>query len=150
MNNSKKLLMFAGILCFILSVFQVSIGFSPSLSLYFGAPEFLVKNTNALIITSIIIGAILALFGLYAISGAGKIVKLPWLKQILLVIGIIFLLRGLLLLPELLVVFNIIESSIPVAKRFIYFSVGALFVGFIFIKGTIGEWRSLAATDMNN
>jgi hypothetical protein len=106
--------------------------------LYFGAPESLVKSPNALIITSIIIGSILALFGLYAFSGAGKFVKLPWLKQILLGIGVIFLLRGLLLLPELLVIFDIIESSIPVEQRFIYFSIGALIIGFIFIKGTMG------------
>lgn len=137
MKNSKNILMFAGILCFMLSIFQITIGFFPSLSLYFGAPESLVKNTPGLIIASIMIGAILALFGLYAISGAGKIVRLPWLKQILLVIGVIFLLRGLLLVPELLVVFKVIESSIPVAKRFICFSIGSLFVGFIFIKGTI-------------
>ncbi|MFZ5812472.1 MAG: hypothetical protein ACOY4F_10550 [Thermodesulfobacteriota bacterium] len=138
MNNSKRLLLFAGIICFTLSIFQIVIGFSPSLSLYFGAPESLVKNTNALIITSIIVGAIFALFGVYAFSGADKIIRLPWLKQILLCIGVIFLLRGLLLLPELLVVFNIIESSVHVAQRFIYFSIGALIIGFIFIKGTRG------------
>ncbi len=147
--NSKRLLIFAGIICFILSIFQISIGFSPSLSLYFGAPESLVKNTNALILTSIIIGAILALFGLYAFSGAGKFVRLPWLKQILLGIGVIFLLRGILLIPELLVVFNVIESSIPVAQRFIYFSIGALIIGFIFIKGTVDEWKALSATSIN-
>lgn len=148
-NDSKMMLTFAGITCFILSIFQIAIGFSPSVSLYFGAPESLTQNPNALIITSIIIGTILALFGLYALSGAGKFVKLPWLKQILLCIGVIFLLRGLLLLPELLVVFNVIESPIPVAPRFIYFSIGALIIGLVFIKGTTGEWRVLSAASMN-
>lgn len=149
MNTSKNLLLFAGAACFILSIFQIAIGFSPSLSLYFGAPEFLIKSTSALVITSIIIGVILALFGLYAFSGAGKFVRLPWLKQILLGIGILFLLRSLLLLPELLVVFNVIESPVPVVPRFITFSAGAFIIGFIFIKGTMGEWRTLSVTSVN-
>jgi len=143
MKNSKNLLLLGGILCFILAIFQIAIGFSPSLSLYFGAPESLAKNPNTLIVVSVIIGLILALFGLYGISGAGKIAKLPWLRQILLGIGIIFILRSLLLIPELLVVFSVIDSSIPVATRFIYFSIGALLVGVIFIKGTINQFSSL-------
>ena len=135
MNNSNKLLILGGIICFILCLFQIAIGFSPSLSLYFGAPEHLVKNPNTLIFASISVGALLALFGLYAFSGAGKFVKLPYPKQIVIGIGVVFLLRGSLLFPELLVVFNVIESSIPIEQRFIYFSIGALIIGFIFLKG---------------
>ncbi|PIE74776.1 MAG: hypothetical protein CSA18_03065 [Deltaproteobacteria bacterium] len=135
MNNSKNQLILGGILCFIFAIFQVAIGFSPSLSLYFGATESLVKNPGILIVVSLMIGLLMALFGLYGFSGAGKIVKLPWRKQILLGIGIIFFLRGFLLLPEILVVLNLIDSTIPVTARFIYFSIGALFIGVIFIKG---------------
>ncbi len=143
MNHSENQLMLGGILCFIFAIFQVAIGFSPSLSLYFGAPESLVKHPGMLIIVSILIGLMMSLFGLYGFSGAGKIVTLPWRRQILLGIGIVFIARGLLLLPEVLVLLNLIDSPIPVAARFIYFSIGTLLVGGIFIKGTIGQWNSL-------
>ncbi len=143
MNHLEKQLMLGGTLCFIFAIFQVAIGFSPSLSLYFGAPESLVSNPGMLIIVSLMIGLLMAVFGLYGFSGAGKMIQLPWRRQILLGIGILFVLRGLLILPEILVVLNLIDSPIPVAARFIYFSIGALLVGAIFIKGAIGQWDSL-------
>jgi hypothetical protein len=149
MGNPDRLLMFSGIACFMLSIFQVAIGFSPPLSLYFGAPEFLVENSIALIIVSIIIGAILAVFGLYAISGSGKIITLPWLKQMLLMIAIVFFLRGLVLIPELLVIFHVIKSSFTIPVRFIYFSLGSLFIGCAFLMGTLGKWLSFSSRSVN-
>jgi hypothetical protein len=143
----RQVLLVAGVLCFILALFQTIIGFFPSISFYFGAPEALVKNIYALITASIFIAGLLIVFGLYAFSGAGYIRTLPWLKPVLLIISCIFILRGFLLLPELLVVTGMLKTSIPVAFRFIVFSLGSLFVGLIFITGTIGGWDSFSATD---
>ncbi len=67
MNNFKQLLKSAGIICFALALFQVIIGFFPSLSLYFGAPEALIKNNYALILVSLLVSGILAIFGFYAV-----------------------------------------------------------------------------------
>lgn len=147
MKNFKQKLALAGIICFVLALFQVVIGFSPSLSLYFGAPEALVKNIFALIVVSLFVAGVLAVFGLYALSGAGSIQKLPLLKPGLVVISCIFIIRGFLLLPELLVVVGVFHVSIPVAPRFVIFSLGSLLIGIIFIAGTIGGWSSLSYSD---
>ena len=136
------MLVISGTLSFIIAVFQIIIGFSPSMSLYFGAPEALVKNAYMLICVSFLVAVILKVFGLYAMSGAGFIRALPCLKPVLLVISSIFILRGLLIIPEFLVVMGLVQSSIPVAPRFILFSIGSLVIGFFFIAGTIGGWNS--------
>ena len=142
MKNFKHMLVLSGVLCFVMAIFQIIIGFSPSLSLYFGAPEILTKNIYMLILVSFVVAGILCIFGLYAISGAGYIRALPWLKQVLLLTSGIFILRGLLIIPEFLVVMGVLQSSIPVAPRFVVFSIGALVIGFVFIAGTIGGWNS--------
>jgi hypothetical protein len=142
----RQILLAAGTSCFVLALFQAVIGFSPSLSLYFGAPEALVESIYTLIAVSLFIAALLTVFGLYAFSGAGHIRTLPWIKQILAAISCIFLLRGFLLIPEFLVVMGIYEISIPVAPRFVFFSLGSLLIGFIFIIGTIGRWNSFSKT----
>ena len=104
------------------------------MSLYFGAPEILVKNIYMLILASFVIAGILGIFGLYAISGAGYIRALPMLKPVLLLISGIFILRGLLIIPEFLVVMGLVQSSIPVAPRLVVFSIGALVIGFLFLR----------------
>jgi len=144
MKDFKQRLALAGIICFVLAVFQVMIGFSPSLSLYFGAPEALVKNIFALIVVSLLVAGVLVVFGLYALSGAGFIRKLPLLKQGLVAISCVFIIRGLLLLPELLVVVGVFDVAIPVAPRFVIFSIGSLLIGIIFTAGTLGGWSTLS------
>ena len=142
---SKQFLVGAGIICFFLALFQAAIGFSPSLSSYFGAPEALANNRIALIAASLLIAGILAMFGVYAVSGAGKMGRMPWLKQVLVAISIIFILRGLLIIPELLVFLGILQSSIPVPVRFIFLSLGTLLISFLLVAGTIGQWKSLSS-----
>jgi hypothetical protein len=102
----------------------------------------LVKNIYALILVSFLVAGFMGISGFYALSGAGNIRTLPWLKQVLLIISGIFIMRGLLIIPELLVVMGVVQSSIPVAPRFVVFSIGSLLVGFLFITGTIGGWNS--------
>ena len=145
MKHYRQILAISGVLCFFIAFFQIGIGFSPSLSLYFGAPEKLVSNIYYLISVCLILGSILGIFGLYAISGAGYIRTLPWLKQMLAVISAIFILRGLFVVPEALVVIGTIQSSMNVPPRFIAFSIGSLLIGFFFVTGTMGVWRSFSS-----
>ncbi len=145
MLRFKQILAWAGGLSFGVALFQAAIGFSPSLSLYFGAPEALVENTQVLIIVSLFISLIIVLFGVYALSGAGYIRPLPWLKYILMGISGIYILRGLLLIPEILVVFGALDISIPVAPRFVFFSLGSMFIGLMYLRGTIGGWHTFSA-----
>ncbi len=145
MYVSKKSLKWAGLICFGLSFFQAVIGFFPSLSLYFGAPEKLVENVYALILVSFFVAGILFLFGLYAFSGAGYIRRLPYLKPLLVFISAVFTLRGLLLIPEFLIVTKVWTVQIPVAPRFIIFSIVSCFIAFLFIYGTVRGWHSFSA-----
>ncbi len=145
MNNSKHILLMAGVICFVLALFQAVIGFSPSLSLYFGAPEGLAKNIYALIFVSFSVSGVLVLFGFYSLSGAGCIRRLPLLKHVLVFISSVYVLRGVLLIPELLIVFGVLDVSIPVAPRFIIFSMGSLLIGLTFMVGTVGGWKSFSS-----
>ncbi len=129
----------AGALCFLLATFHAVIGFSPALSFYFGAPEALVQNKYALIGVCFLVSLILGIFGLYALSGAGRIPALPRLNQVLIFISGIFILRGLIGIPEFLVVMGVIETSIPIAPRFVFFSMVSLLVGGFFITGVISK-----------
>lgn len=135
------MLLVSGVLCFVIAFFQMAISFSPSLSLYFGAPEVLTSNMPALVLAGFAIAGILVLFGFYALSGAGSIRVLPWLKPALAVISAVFILRGLLVVPEALVVMGAINSSVPIEPRFVLFSSASLVVGLFFSVGTVGRWR---------
>lgn len=141
MVKFEKQLALAGVLTLLIALFQALIGFSPSLSLYFGAPKALVINSHLLIVVSMLVAAFLAIFGCYAIAGAGLMRPLPWLRPMLVVISILFLLRGLLVIPELLVVLDVIDASIPVAPRFILFSLGSLLMGWVYSSGVLNGWN---------
>ncbi|MBU0969288.1 MAG: hypothetical protein KKC20_01510 [Proteobacteria bacterium] len=145
MKKFKHMLVISGILCLFMAIFQIIIGFSPSLSLSFGAPKALANNIYMLITASFLVAGILGICGVYALSGAGYIRALPRLKQMLVFISGIFILRGLLVIPEFLVVMGVVQSSIPVAPRFVVVSIGVLVLGFFFIAGTIGRWNSFAS-----
>lgn len=141
MKPYKKALMTAGLISFGLAVFQAVIGFSPTASLYFGAPKALTENPTLLKGVSFGVSALLTLFGLYALSGAGRIQPLPWLKPVLVVVTLAYLIRGLVLVPELFVIWGILDLSVPVAQRFIWFSGGALLLGLLHLAGIFWGWK---------
>lgn len=145
MRPREKYLKTAGLISFALAFFQAVIGFFPGVSLYFGAPEILTKNYPLLVGTSLLVSALLVLFGLYALSGAGRIRPLPLLKPVLVGVTLIYILRGLILIPEILVVWGILDTSIPVAQRFIWFSCGALALGLLHLAGIIRGWTEFSS-----
>lgn len=140
MKLYKKVLMTAGLISFGLAFFQTVIGFSPTASLYFGAPRALTENLTLLVGTSLGVSALLIIFGLYALSGASRIQPLPWLKPVLVVVTLVYLIRGLVLVPELFVIWGILDLSVPVAQRFIWFSGGALLLGLLHLAGISRGW----------
>lgn len=141
MKPHKKILMTAGLINFGLAVFQAVIGFSPTASLYFGAPSALTENPTLLMGISLGVSALLILFGLYALSGAGRIQPLPWLKPILAVVTLLYLIRGLVLVPELFAILGLLDLSFPVAQRFLWFSGGALLLGLLHLAGIFRGWE---------
>jgi hypothetical protein len=71
--ESRNFLTLGGIRRFAVASFQAGIGFSPPLSLCFGAPEALVKNIYVLIPVCFPLAGIIAVFGIQALCGAGHI-----------------------------------------------------------------------------
>ena len=143
MKVSKQLFLLAGILSFLVALFQAVVTFSPAWSLYFGAPEKLVSNVPLLYVTGFVAALMFGIFGLYGVSAAGYIRYLPLLRWVLLGIGLLFTLRGLLVIPIILITAGYLQSSKPVPTTGLVSSLVSLFIGLLYLAGTIGSWRSL-------
>ena len=107
-TRSQQLLLGAGILSFAIALFQVVLSFSPSLTRLFGAAA-LAANPLLLLVAGLAVTILFALAGLYALAGACTIRRLPLLRTGLLVIGVIYTLRGLFLFPELLALAGVLH-----------------------------------------
>jgi len=140
---SKQLLLVAGVVSFTVALFQVVITFSPSWSRYFGASEELVSNIPLLYAAGFIAALFFGVFGLYAISGAGYIRPLPLLRLGLLGISCLYLLRGLLFIPIVLMMAGYIQFSEPVPTTGLASSLVSLLIGLVYLAGTLGNWNAL-------
>ena len=147
----QRVLLICGGLCVVMALFQAVLGFFPQWRLYFGAPESLVADSRALVATSFVVAALLLLASGYAFSGAHVLRPLPGLMWGLWAIAGIFLVRGLLVIPEALVVTGMLTSTISVAPRFVGFSFGALLFGALFMAGVWGaaQERTIPEDDMH-
>ncbi|MEW6529464.1 MAG: hypothetical protein AB1473_01430 [Thermodesulfobacteriota bacterium] len=143
MTISKRLLVLAGILSFLIALFQAIVTFSPEWSLYFGAPAKLVSNVPLLYVTGLVAAVLFGIFGLYALSGAGYIRHLPLLRGVLLGIGCLYALRGLFLIPIILITAGYLQSSKPVPTTGLVSSLVSLLIGLLYLAGTIGSWERL-------
>ncbi len=137
------MLQIAGLLSLAVALFQVALGISPALSIYFGAPPDLLANPAALLITSLVVALIFAIWGLYGLSGAGLLRRLPLLRLGLLVIGAIYTLRGLLLIPLLLAGLGLLPSPEPILPQALLASLVSLLIGCLYLVGAIAAWRDL-------
>ena len=82
-------------------------------------------------------------FGIYAFSGAGIIRRLPFLRTVLVAIGLLHALRGVGEIVVLqIVVLAIHPSMMPV--RYAVFSAVALAIGLIHLVGTVASWQTLS------
>jgi len=140
---SNRQLLIAGYLSLAIAVFQAIISFVPSWSLYFGAPAEMVENRWLLLLLGEIAAVFFAIFGLYGLSGAGIIRRLFLLRTGLIVISSIYILRGLMVVYELLIVGNVILSPETVNTQGVISSLVSLFIGLNYAIGTIGSWRYL-------
>jgi hypothetical protein len=85
------------------------------------------------------LAAIFTLFGLYALSAAGRAPRLPLPRIILIGITGIYLLRGLVVFPELLLFLH--TSDIP--ARALVFSLISLVIGIVYTVGLALRWPAL-------
>jgi hypothetical protein len=144
MKASAKLLVIAGVLSFTVAVFQAVVSLSPSWSLYFGAPAKIAANPLALFVTGEITAMFFVIFGLYAISGAGTKSQLPLLRTVLIIITGLYLLRGLSLIPQLLMVNKLMDSRRTIPVQALLSSAVSLVIGIIYLVGILGSWKKLS------
>jgi hypothetical protein len=138
MNRSNYSLIIAGHLTLGAALLHgVSLFFLPDSITFFNGPQWLYELTWAgLVGVCLGIMAFLGILSLYAYSGAGWIRPLPLLRTGLMAIGLLFLLRGLLLAPQLFLWFRIPESARWIHLRFMSFSAISLLMGLLYLKGT--------------
>ena len=145
MNASSRWLTLAAALCFAIALLHGAMIFmGPWAYAYFGAPQlgraeaagFAYPDQMA---AGLVV--IFAAFGVYALSGAGHVRRLPLLRVGLVLIGAVFTLRGLALFVELAQM----ASGAGIAPRMAVFSLVSLITGVAFLAGTLPRWRTLNA-----
>jgi hypothetical protein len=136
--TTNRLLSAGGYFSLAFAVFQLSgIWWPASAIRYLGGPAKLsVERPLAYAGLCVAVAAIAAVFGAYALSGAGKIRRLPLLRTILIAGTLIYLLRGLLVIPQTPVVLKH-----PEAVLYLAFSVISLCVGVVHAAGVVNLYR---------
>ena len=124
-----------------MAICQTVISLSPAAAVYFQAPPPLLENRWSLFLAGEAAAVVLVIFGLYALSGAGSIRRLPLLRLGLIGISSLFLLRGLFFILSLLVVLGILKGEILIQGEIS--TLVFLAAGLAFAIGTILNWREM-------
>lgn len=139
----NKYLVTAGIGSAMASVLHIAIILGgPDWYRFFGAGEGMAqlaetKSIYPEIITSII-AIILAIWALYAFSGAGIIRNLPLLKPVLIIISIVFVIRGVFGIPLVIYLDHPYLNELEAKMTFMIFSsIISLTLGLFYLKGYI-------------
>lgn len=144
MNASSRWLTAAALLCFGIALLHAAMIFlDPKAYAYFGAPQLArAKARGYAYPDQMTVGLVLvfAAFGAYALSGAGRMRRLPLLRVGLVLIGAVFTLRGLALFVQLFQ----LATGTGAPPRNAVFSLVSLITGVAFLAGTLPRWRSLA------
>jgi hypothetical protein len=132
--NKNIFLLIGGLFSLAFAIFQVSaIFWSSSLVRYFGGPlKMQLENPFMFICVCVLLGAIIAISGLYALSGVGKIRYLPFLRTMLTAITLVYILRGLAVVNDLRIIYEHPDLNLI---RFAVFSYIALCIGIIHLIG---------------
>jgi hypothetical protein len=127
-------------LSFSMAACQAVIAVWPAAAAYFQAPPGLLNDRVRLFVVGGAAALIPVVFGLYALSGAGVIRRLPLLRTTLLLIGSLFLLRGLFIILTFLVALGVRQGqvSLPgVASHLMFLSAGILY-----LAGAVLNWKA--------
>ena len=144
MKTSKVLLMLAAILSFDLSIFQALLSLRPKWSAAFGAPSALLVDRDLLLTAGLSTALAVAICGIYALSGAGIIVRLPLLRLGLLGIGCGYVLVGAAVIPQLLEGSHLLPAPSPMPLRLVSASFVTVMTGLCYLAGLAFGWEHLA------
>ena len=143
MKKTNKPLLFAGVLSGVAALLHIAIIIGgPRWYRFFGAGEELAsmaeKGSWYPAILTFGIAVVLFIWALYAFSGAGLIRRFPFLKVGLIVISVIYLIRGLAFIPAYIVKPEIVDEFL------IWSSLISLVYGFFYAIGTKQAWKKLS------
>jgi hypothetical protein len=139
--NKKAWLKSAAGLSFFMAICQTVISLSPAAAAYFGAPPPLLENRMQLFLFGEGAALIVAIFGLWALSGAGSIRHLPLLRLGLIGIGSLYLLRGLFFILTVLTILGILEGEILIQG--VISDLVFLAAGIAYLVGTVLNWKEM-------
>jgi putative oxidoreductase len=143
MKSTNNLLLFASLLAFAGAIIQAVIGFVPKWSAAVGAGEALTSNPPLLLALGLLMALVFAVCGLYGLSGAGLIRRLPLLRLGLFAIGLVCALNGVPLLFQLPVVLGLRPAPQPIPISFVISSLVFLTVGLGYLTGLAVGWKRL-------
>jgi hypothetical protein len=139
--DRKLPLKLAAALSFAMAAGQAVISVWPAAAEYFQAPPSLLNDRVRMFVVGGAAALIPLLFGLYALSGAGVIRRLPLVRTALVGIGSLFLLRGLFIILTVLVVLGFRPGPVllpAVSSHLVFLSAGLLYLG-----GAALNWKTL-------
>jgi len=144
MNKMGKVLLLTGAcLNFVIALVHVGIVVGgPPAYIYFGVTDLAdlaAQGSPIPAAATLILAIIFAGCGLYALSGAGVLRRLPLLRLGLLFIGGVYVLRGLIVILDL---FRLIYGA-GYPFRQTAFSAVALITGLVYLMGTTLQWNYL-------
>lgn len=148
MTTAQRLLGAGAVINLLLGILHVAAGLGgEAAARFFTAPPAVIAliQQRSLLLYPIGLAMLLifAGFAAYAWSGAGFMRRLPLLRTALVLITAVFLLRGALIVPQIL--FATRRPGLLPPQAF-GFSVAALLIGLTYLLGTIGRWRQMAPT----
>lgn len=144
MNNPHAhvnfFLFMGSLFSFAFAVFQFSaIFWSQDVLRYFGGPVSMqAENPFLYVLVCVGVAALVAIAGLYTLSGAGRFRPLPFMRTMCTVVTAIYILRGLELFVDLKLMRDHPEKDL---QRFAVYSVIALSIGVIHLVGVIGVFK---------
>ncbi len=140
MNLARFFLILGSVASLLLAGLHLILVFRPQGWSYFGANELTLlaeQDSQWIAPTAFGLTLLFTIWGVYALSGAGVIKQLPFLPTVLIVISIIYILRGLALPFDLIKVFVGTQSF-----RFAIFSFGSLIAGIFYLVGVLARQGS--------
>jgi hypothetical protein len=141
MARKNLVLALAGALSLTVAAFQAVISFSPERSLYYGAPPELAAHPPLLAAAGIGAAMLFLVFGLYGLSGARFLRPLPLLRPALVGIAVIYLIRGLAVIPAVMV--RLQSPGATGSSPELTSASAALVIGIAYAAGTAAGWNEL-------
>ena len=141
----RSILLIASAGSFLIAALHVAIPvMGPSWYRYFGAPSLAVEvergsafRPAAMTLT---FAAIFALWGLYALAATGHTRRPPFLRPALIAIGLVYVLRGLFIVPQLLV----LAAGRTQPIHMLVFSAVSFVLGLCYLEGARTAWAALS------